>query len=54
MLKINKLYVDNVKIKYFAIAFLRAPRPLETLVFTAVAQCFAVCDNSANGLCFIR
>lgn len=54
MLKINKLYVDNVKIKYFAIVFLLAPRPLETLVFTAVVRCLAVCDNSANGLCFIR
>ena len=54
MLKINKLSVDNVKIKYFAIVVLLDPRPLETLVFTAIVRYLAVCDNSANGLCFIR
>ena len=49
MLKINKLYVDNVKIKYLEVVFLCISRPLETLVFTAVARCFAVRVNSENG-----
>ena len=52
MLKINKLYVNNVKIKYHDASFFSMGKPFKPLVFTAVTRCFAVCGNSNGGSCF--
>lgn len=52
MLKINKLYVNNVKIKYHDASFFSMGKPFKPLVFTVVTRCFAVCGNSNGGSCF--
>ena len=52
MLKINKLYVNNVKIKYRDASFFSMGKPFKPLVFTVVTRCFAVCGNSNGGSCF--